>query len=81
MGSRSETFAESTFRAIKCGQNAGKIQTRILRTDLDAPPGGAVRPYLGQPHTLYGWAFVSGPPWWGNIICPVQFDHDQHPHY
>ena len=29
MGSRSETFAESTFRAIKCGQNAGKIQTRI----------------------------------------------------
>ena len=29
MGSRSETFAESTFRAIKCGQNAGKIQTRL----------------------------------------------------
>ena len=57
MGSRSETFAESTFRAIKCGQNAGKIQTRLegvryisdgfqLRTIFDSD-AGRVAPWTG----------------------------------
>ena len=81
MGSRSETFAESTFRAIKCGQNAGKIQTRVHVSSRNGLIPLPIHPLCQTPallsHGLQTIKTIQGRPV-GVHLPAVRFNTNQH---